>query len=370
MRPKHVVVIGAGIVGGSIAFHLAEHGAEVTLIDAGQPGHGASRVSFAWINGRDKNPRGYHELNRRSQDMWRRFADRLEGDVGLTWGGEMRWSVTADGADELRSRVAELQSWGYPIRTLSPDEAVEMEGHIRFGDITAVSFTDSDGHVDPVRVANACSERVRQHGGEVILDTLVEAISVSDGRAHALQAGDREIEADSIVIAGGAASPKLAGLAGIKIGDAHSFGSTTITTPLPDPLFANIAAMHTPRDLPGSLLNILQLSDGSVMIHGGEHGINGKDGSRDDGDQLLQDATQWLPGIDGSEVAEIRRATRPVPPDGLPVLGYAQKVPNVYIAFTHSGVSLAPLIGEFAAIEILDGARIQALEPYRLERFA
>lgn len=62
-------------------------------------------------------------------------------------------------------------------------------------------------------------------------------------------------------------------------------------------------------------------------------------------------------------------ATRPVPPDGHPVLGFARDVSNVYIVFTHSGVSLAPLIGEFAAIEILDGARIEALEPYRLERF-
>ena len=370
MRPEHVTVIGAGIVGGSIAFHLAERGAEVTLIDAGQPGHGASRVSFAWINGRDKNPRGYHELNRRSQDMWRRFADRLEADVGLTWGGEMRWSVTAGGADELRSRVAELQSWGYPIHMLSPEEAAEMEQGIRFGDVTAVSFTDSDGHVDPVRVAVACAGRVRQLGGEVILDTTVAAIAVTDGHAHSVQAGDREIEADSIVLAGGAASPRLAGLAGIALGDAHSFGSTTITTPLEEPLFSNIAAMHTPRDLPDSLLNIRQLSDGSVMIHGGEHGIMGKEGSRDDGDRLLEEAVRWLPGISGAEVAEIRRATRPVPPDGHPVLGFARDVGNVYIAFTHSGVSLAPLIGEFAAIEILDGARIEALEPYRLERFS
>ena len=365
-----VAVIGAGIVGGSIALHLAERGAEITLIDAGRPGHGASRVSFAWINGRDKNPRGYHELNRRSQDMWRRFADRLLADVGLTWGGEMRWSVTADGANQLRRRISELQSWGYPIRTMSPDEAAEMEQGIRFGDVTAVSFTDSDGHVDPVRVATACAERVRQLGGEVILDSPVEAITVSGGRAHALQAGDREIETDSIVIAGGAASPKLAGMAGIELGEAHSYGSTTITTPLDGPLFTNIAAMHTPRDLPDSLLNIRQLSDGSVMIHGGEHGINGKEGSRDDGDRLLEEAIGWLPAISGAEVAEIRRATRPVPPDGHPVLGYARKVGNVYIAFTHSGVSLAPLIGEFAAIEILDGARIAALEPYRLERFS
>ena len=84
---------------------------------------------------------------------------------------------------------------------------------------------------------------------------------------------------------------------------------------------------------------------------------------------MLEGDVRGLPGMSGAEVAGIRRATRPVPPDGHPVLGFARDVGNVYIAFTHSGVSLAPLIGEFAAIEILDGVRIKALEPYRLERF-
>ena len=77
------VVIGGGIVGASVAFHLAKRGVEVTVIEADKPGQGASRVSYAWINGRDKDPYHYHELNRRSQDMWRRFASDLEADVGL-----------------------------------------------------------------------------------------------------------------------------------------------------------------------------------------------------------------------------------------------------------------------------------------------
>ena len=79
--PEHVAVIGGGIIGGSVAFHLAKRGVRVTVIEADQPGQGASRVSYAWINGRDKNPFGYHELNRRSQDMWRRFVDDLRADV-------------------------------------------------------------------------------------------------------------------------------------------------------------------------------------------------------------------------------------------------------------------------------------------------
>ena len=78
---SNIVVIGAGIVGASIAFHLARRDAKVTLIDAGEPGKGsaiqpATAVSFAWMNARDKNPRHYHLFNRRSVDMWARFVER------------------------------------------------------------------------------------------------------------------------------------------------------------------------------------------------------------------------------------------------------------------------------------------------------
>ena len=58
-----------------------------------------------------------------------------------------------------------------------------------------------------------------------------------------------------------------------------------------------------------------------------------------------------------------------MPEDGFPVIGFAESVPNLYFAVMHSGVTLAALAGEFAATEILDAARIDILEPYRVERF-
>ena len=60
---------------------------------------------------------------------------------------------------------------------------------------------------------------------------------------------------------------------------------------------------------------------------------------------------------------------RPMPLDGYPVLGLSRTVPNVYLAVTHSGVTLAPLVGEYTAIEILDGVSVDLLAPYRVERF-
>ena len=65
-NPKHTIVIGGGIVGASVAFHLAKSGVQVDVIESQQPAQGASKVSYAWINARDKHPFRYHELNRRS----------------------------------------------------------------------------------------------------------------------------------------------------------------------------------------------------------------------------------------------------------------------------------------------------------------
>ena len=101
---RHIAVIGAGIVGAAIAWRLAARGRRVTLLERGQPGGGASSHSFAWINAGAKEPIGYHNLNRRSLEMWPRFAAAIGDDsdpasVGLRWGGKIAWESGADADD-------------------------------------------------------------------------------------------------------------------------------------------------------------------------------------------------------------------------------------------------------------------------------
>ena len=84
-------------------------------------------------------------------------------------------------------------------------------------------------------------------------------------------------------------------------------------------------------------------------------------------DQILATAAEFLPQLQTASIREVRRGRRPIPRDGLPVLGFATF--NLYLATMHSGVTLAALVGECAASEILDGTRIDFLEPYRLARF-
>ena len=72
-----------------------------------------------------------------------------------------------------------------------------------------------------------------------------------------------------------------------------------------------------------------------------------------------------LPGIRGVAVERVTVGHRVMPVDEYPIVGFCDRCPNLYIAAMHSGVTLAPLIGQLAALEILDGARVSSLEPYR-----
>ena len=149
-KPKNVAVIGAGIMGASIAWRLAERGVHVTLIDKSQPGGGASSHSFAWINAGAKEPIGYHNLNRRSLEMWPRFAADIgdHGDpdsVGLRWGGKVSWESDPVAAEGLVARVRQLQSWGYPTRLIDAEELNRLEPALSVGPVAAAEHSPQRG---------------------------------------------------------------------------------------------------------------------------------------------------------------------------------------------------------------------------------
>ena len=369
-----VVVVGAGILGTSIAYHLTLHGVQVTLVDGGQPGEGATRVAFAWLNAYGKTPFSYYDLNRRSIDMWAGFARRL--GVNITWGGELRWAATTAGAAALEAQAEALQAWGYPTRILNEEEVRRLEPDLQFEAFTAASYTYSDGHVDTTAVMRACLAAAQEGGAVLRAGAPVTGVEIDRSRPGASRAvgvhiGEDVVVCDAVALVGGADTPALAEMAGIRVPHYHTFGATLLTRPLP-PLFRNIAVLHSPRELL-PLINVRQLPDGAVMVQSGAPD-NTREADRGATDEevarIAADARAVMPILRDIEIAEVRRGRRPIPHDGRSILGFAPEVGNVYVAATHSGITLTPLIGSFAAIEIAHGARVEMLAPFRPERFA
>lgn len=370
-----IVVIGAGIIGASIAFHLSQRPVQLTVLDQAEPGSGASSHSFAWINASaGKEPAAYHDLNRRSVDMWERFARRLQADVGLRWGGELRWATTPSAAEELSEAVAILQQRGHNSRLLSKAECYVLEPGLQLDRFVLGALSPNDGQVEPARVIQACLQHVQARGGAVQAQTTVTGFRLEQqtnggSRVTAVQTAKGEMLCDLVVLAAGLDTTPLAGLLDIHLPQQKSPG-VVVRTDLQPLLFRTLAVLNAAApdaDHPG--IHICQRTDGTVMIGEGSQERMASDDSQEHAEALLARAKQYLPALAGARAIPVPVGYRPLPLDGYPVIGFSQAVPNVYLVVMHSGVTLAPLVGELGAIEILDGTRVELFDPYRVERF-
>lgn len=371
---RHVVVVGAGIIGASIALQLTRRSVSVTVLDRNEPGSGTGSHSFAWINATGKSPETYHAFNRRSVEMWDRFARGLDADVGLTWGGYLQWESTAEGAAVLRYRTAELLSWGYPCRMIGEQEIHKLEPGIVTGPVLAAAVNEIDGHVDAQKVVDACLLRATEDGASVRRNSPATGFGTvvnSNGETivQAVQTDQGEIACDAVVFSAGVETTDLAAMAGILMPQEYSPGVVVRTDPQP-PLLKTVAVFYAPQIDPGhSEIHLRQMADGVVQIGEGTQESLSRDDSQSHANDLLARATKYLPALSGAKVFPVPVGLRPMPRDGFPAIGFSDSAPNVYIALMHSGITLAPLTAELAAMEIVDGARVEALGPYRPDRF-
>jgi glycine/D-amino acid oxidase-like deaminating enzyme len=352
----HVIVVGAGIIGASIAWHLARRGAAVTLLDAAKPGGVATAASFAWINASWGNPEPYVRLRMAAMAGWRRLAAAVP-DLGVAWSGGLLWDLPEP---ELRAFAAGHAALGYDIHLIGGAEAALLEPAVAAPPALAV-HTSGDAAVEPAAAAGVLVAAAAEAGATVRLDTAVIGLVFTDrGAAGAVLADGTQLSADVVVVAAGVATPRLVAPAGVEL-------------PLFDPAGLLIRTAPLPKLLNGLVISpavhVRQRADGRLLA-GADFG--GGDPGRDaaeTADRVFADLRALLRpetplALDGFTVGR-----RPTPADGLPAVGGIPDVPGLFVAVMHSGVTLAPAVGDFLAAEILDGTREPLLAPYRPERF-
>ena len=169
------------------------------------------------------------------------------------------------------------------------------------------------------------------------------------------------MQADVVVLASGVDTPRLAQMAGVIVPLKESPGLLAHSSP-------QASILDRVALAPGA--DIKQNPDGRIVT-GVDFGASAVlDTSLETGVKLMKNAERFIEKLKGVPVETVTLGHRVLPQDGFPIVGFPERRPNLYIAALHSGMTMGPIIGQLAAMEILDGVSVDLLTPYRLSRFS
>jgi len=413
---RDVVILGGGIAGLSSAWHAAERGHAVTLVERGEgPDHdGCSLGNAGYLCPSHVIPLASPGLLRTGlKMMWRRggpFGIRRRFDPGLwSWclqfarsatkahtrrsapvlrqfevaslAGFETWERRAAGAFELHRRgslmlcatqhavddeaalVEFCRGMDIPAQMLNPAELAAMEPEVTFNVLGASYFPD-DAHVDPHQVIHWLRRDLAARGVRLLWDHEVTGWKTTGHCIQAVRTSHGDVSGDVFVLAAGAWSGVLARELGLRLplqaGRGHMFEQP------PKPL-------RTPAILTEARVALTPLPD--RLRIGGTMELGGLDLDFDPRRiQGMHDAVdRYVPGLaDRAATGEVWTGLRPCTPDGLPYLGPTQRWPNLLLAAGHAmlGLSLGPVTGQLIGELIDDEPPSVSIELLRPERFA
>ena len=350
-----IIVVGAGIIGASIAWHLAKAGAAVILIGASGAGGVATPNSFAWINASWGNPEPYFRLRMRSMAEWRRLAEAIPG-IPLSWTGGLCWNLPAD---QMAIYLRQHQGWGYPIRKLDQAEVMQLEPHLAIVPQTALYLVE-EGAAEPQTAAQALLANAERLGVQLQLNSSVTALIQEGGRTVGVVTDSGPLMADEVVLAAGGSTAELAVMADVRVPLSTPPGILVYSKP-------HRRLINSVLVAPG--VELRQTATGRVIASADFGEADAARGAEAVAPELFANAKAMLRDAQDLAFDFHLIGYRPMPSDGFPIIGRARGRDGLYVAVTHSGITLAPAIGMFVADEIMQGHRDPLLAPYDLARF-
>ncbi|MEV4648862.1 FAD-binding oxidoreductase [Saccharopolyspora sp. NPDC049357] len=228
-----VVVVGGGAVGVSTAFHLAEAGADVLLLERGELGSGSTSKAAGGVRAQFSDPVNI-ELGQRSLRAFEDFARRPGGDIDLKQQGYL--FLLSDPADvaAFEGGVALQNSLGVPSRMLTVQQACELSPLVSPEGLLAAAYSPTDGHCTPEGVVQGYARAAREHGAVLRRGVEVTGVDTSGGEISAVRTDAGTVRTSTVVCAAGAWSAAVGELAGVELPVQPLRRQILVTEPMPD----------------------------------------------------------------------------------------------------------------------------------------
>ncbi len=377
-RHVHILIIGGGAIGTSLAYHLTRDGGkDVLLVEKAQLTHGCTWHAAGLVG----QLRGKKNLTRLMQNSVAVF-DRLEKETGqpISWKkvGSLRLAGSSDRWSEIRRAMTQAKSFGVECHSLSATEAKQRFPYISTDGIAGAAFMPGDGYIDPNSLTMAYAKGARMNGARIEEGVCVEDIVIDGRRAVGVVTNAGNIGFDILVNCAGLWAKRVGNMAGVALAAGiveHQYFLTE------KKLFFD-AGLTTLRDPDKNFY--LKPDTGSFAIGGWEDGSRGFHRGLPPlqfGRELLPPnmerlelfalpAAERLPVLNEIGIQTVINGPIPVSADGEPIMGLAPELDNFYVAcgFT-AGIAASGGAGLAMANTILHGDAGMDLWPFDVRRF-
>ncbi|MEA2478089.1 MAG: hypothetical protein QOJ07_11 [Thermoleophilaceae bacterium] len=368
-RDAEVVVIGGGIVGASIAFHLAEAGIDdLVLLESADLACGSSGKPIGGVRGQFSDPLNIR-LAARSLRAYDRFTQSPGANIHLDKVGYLFLLRSADAVARFEKSIAIQNEHGIPTRLISPAEAHELSPPVDPDAFVAAAFSPSDGHARPTAAAGAYVDAARRRGARAVTHCEVSDIEVRGGEIAAVHTPRGSVRTSTVVCAAGPWSSAIGAMAGVELDVRPIRRQIAFSEPL-EP-----AAPRLPFTID---------YDSTFYFHSAGDGVLLGMSDPDEAPGFDRDYTEeWLPALRRS-AARCAPALADVPvthgwaglyemtPDANALIGESPSVGRFLYAtgFSGHGFCQAPAAGEVIRDLVLGAPPFVDVAPLRAERFA
>lgn len=350
-----VLIVGAGILGATLAYRLARSGAHVTIIEATAPTAMASGRSFGWINASFFVDAPHHHFRAAAIAAHHRLEADLDAQL-INWTGAL-WYEHQD--DRFDTMAAALQDLGYPSQPLSKAQFAAREPHVT--PPSRALHLPAEGSTDAASFTRTLLAAALSQGAQLLQGCRAIGLTETSGQITGIRSPEGNHRADHVILATGIATPALLRQIGLHLPMLSRPGLILRSRPLPK-LLNHVLVSPT--------MEFRQDSDGRL------HAPTSANHQADDtaavatpiselADAALATLRSQIPEQD-IEWEAITLAHRPIPADGLPVMG--EVLPGLTVAVMHSGATLAALAAELVAASVLGQANGEIPAAYRTSR--
>lgn len=369
MERADVVIVGGGVIGASIAYHLASKGVtDVAVIERDRLGSGSTSRNAGGIRlqfSTEINVR----LSQRSLPRLERFADEMGVNPDFRQVGYLFLITTDADAAAFERSLALWSRLGVPARRLDQQQVNALFPQLRVDDVRFATFCEKDGHLDSTALLNGYVARARDKGVRFCEGEAVTAIERDNGRVTGVRTARGRIATETIVDAAGPWGAQVAALAGVDLPITPLRRQIFVTDPVPGldrdfPLTVEMAtSFYCHRESGGVLMGMADPTDKP----GFDDSVNW-----DFLPTLVERALDRLPPMEKAKVKTGWAGFYEDTPDKHPILGRIEGLPGFLSAagFSGHGLMHAPAAGEAIAELVVDGKTTLDLSALSHDRFA